>query len=235
MTCWRSACGTGRHLRAPGPQAAAQRAVHRRRRLGADAGHRPAPSSPRRGWWPGDGYGLRFGDGAFDAVLAFEVLGHLPEIGTLPARAGAGGAPDRDLHRLARAGRSDRDPGERPGRASSIASSPTPTCPRPARQRLPAGAGPGRRGWRAPRRVLGLRPHQPGGLQDGTASPYPALPRARATSAWAARRGPSTLSPASRDRLPRSAAAARRTSSGPSRRCMGSEISRSLARRARGG
>ncbi|MEA2604228.1 MAG: hypothetical protein QOF89_5220 [Acidobacteriota bacterium] len=31
----------------------------------------------------GDGYGLRFADGAFDVVLCFEVLGHLPEIGTL--------------------------------------------------------------------------------------------------------------------------------------------------------
>jgi ubiquinone/menaquinone biosynthesis C-methylase UbiE len=31
----------------------------------------------------GDGYGLRFADGAFDLVLCFEVLGHLPEIGTL--------------------------------------------------------------------------------------------------------------------------------------------------------
>jgi ubiquinone/menaquinone biosynthesis C-methylase UbiE len=31
----------------------------------------------------GDGYGLRFAEGAFDAVLCFEVLGHLPEIGPL--------------------------------------------------------------------------------------------------------------------------------------------------------
>lgn len=31
----------------------------------------------------GDGYGLSFPDRAFDVVLCFEVLGHLPEIGTL--------------------------------------------------------------------------------------------------------------------------------------------------------
>ncbi|HEY0556972.1 MAG TPA: class I SAM-dependent methyltransferase [Thermoanaerobaculia bacterium] len=31
----------------------------------------------------GDGYGLRFADGAFDVALCFEVLGHLPEIGRL--------------------------------------------------------------------------------------------------------------------------------------------------------
>jgi SAM-dependent methyltransferase len=31
----------------------------------------------------GDGYGLKFPDRAFDVVLSFEVLGHLPEIGSL--------------------------------------------------------------------------------------------------------------------------------------------------------
>ncbi|HEX9943584.1 MAG TPA: class I SAM-dependent methyltransferase [Thermoanaerobaculia bacterium] len=29
----------------------------------------------------GDGYGLQFGDGVFDVVLSFEVLGHVPQIG----------------------------------------------------------------------------------------------------------------------------------------------------------
>lgn len=37
---------------------------------------------PRARFLAGDGYGLRFGDGVFDVVLAFEVVGHLPEVGS---------------------------------------------------------------------------------------------------------------------------------------------------------
>lgn len=38
---------------------------------------------PRARFLAGDGYDLQFADGAFDIVLCFEVLGHLPEVGTL--------------------------------------------------------------------------------------------------------------------------------------------------------
>ncbi|HET9208891.1 MAG TPA: methyltransferase domain-containing protein, partial [Thermoanaerobaculia bacterium] len=38
---------------------------------------------PRARLLAGDGYALRFADRSFDTVLCFEVLGHLPEIGTL--------------------------------------------------------------------------------------------------------------------------------------------------------
>jgi len=36
---------------------------------------------PQARFLSGDGYGLEFADGAFDVALAFEVVGHLPEIG----------------------------------------------------------------------------------------------------------------------------------------------------------
>lgn len=36
---------------------------------------------PQGQFLKGDGHGLQFGDGAFDIALAFEVLGHLPEVG----------------------------------------------------------------------------------------------------------------------------------------------------------
>ncbi|MFL6262032.1 MAG: class I SAM-dependent methyltransferase [Thermoanaerobaculia bacterium] len=73
-------CGTGRIYERLVP-----RLVANERYTGVDVSERMLAIArekfPRARFLPGDGYGLGFADGAFDVALAFEVVGHLPEIG----------------------------------------------------------------------------------------------------------------------------------------------------------
>jgi SAM-dependent methyltransferase len=73
-------CGTGRIYERLVP-----RLVANERYTGVDVSERMLAIGrvkfPRTRFLKGDGYGLEFADGAFDVSLAFEVVGHLPEIG----------------------------------------------------------------------------------------------------------------------------------------------------------
>jgi len=73
-------CGTGRIYERLVP-----RLVANERYTGVDLSERMLAIGrgrfPRARFLAGDGYGLEFADGAFDVSLAFEVVGHLPEIG----------------------------------------------------------------------------------------------------------------------------------------------------------
>lgn len=73
-------CGTGRIYERLVP-----RLVANERYTGVDVSERMLAIGrerfPRARFLAGDGYGLEFADGAFDVALAFEVVGHLPEIG----------------------------------------------------------------------------------------------------------------------------------------------------------